>query len=472
MRVLERIIVFCKPDLKIPPAWRSSWIQNDNLAFINTAIIGLWSISLGHILHHFLVDEPLKLSPERLWTSYRVGMSVYSVGTALVLSHIKFKFGPLLVRLPFLIWGAVQSYLQAETMQWSDKVPYGFSVLVPCVISIVARLSPLASGFYLIALFAVGMQFWNPAKDNNMIYSAAVVGLVIVSVFRSRMVNEVDLFITTQKERDAQSKLIASQIELNDQIKAFLPKIIYQRFQALVQNNGLTSLQAMDEVMRVRVAPVACLYSDIRGYTQMSKQSTEFLVDSVIPNMKVCTDIVESNNGVPRVIADLIFAYFDEQPEVSILRSVKSAISIYLANVQYPDIKRFIIISFGEARVGNVGGSGNSREITAMGSVANIVNRIDLLTKEATFKSKISTDLLLLTERATEKLLQQFPLIKFEYIYLNSIGLKIKDFPEETRVGTIRMNRELLDFTTLEIDRQTRKFLEVKSMQNFERLRL
>lgn len=220
MKLLESLIVFFFPELKIPLNVKGLWEADENQAFLTSAKVGLLLITVGHIAHHFLVDVPLKLEPEYRWFSYRMLMSavaLFTLAITIVLSKKESGY----LRAPFLIWGVIQSYYQAQTMVWSEKVPYFFSILIPVLISTVARLSPGSTVVYLSLCLAVGIPFWNPEQNDFMIYSAAVVGLAAAVVFRSRMSSDVSAFLAHQEKIKAQKELVQKQIELNEQIKSF-----------------------------------------------------------------------------------------------------------------------------------------------------------------------------------------------------------------------------------------------------------
>ena len=71
---------------------------------------------------------------------------------------------------------------------------------------------------------------------------------------------EIAGFLAEQEKLQAQKKLIESEIELNSEIRAFLPKQIYDRMIVERQRRRTTVLQAMDEALRPRLKTVACLF--------------------------------------------------------------------------------------------------------------------------------------------------------------------------------------------------------------------
>ena len=58
-------------------------------------------------------------------------------------------------------------------------------------------------------------------------------------------------------------------------------------------------------------------------------------------------------------------------------------------------VNRHILISFGEALVGNIGGHNSSTNITALGTPVNILSRIDEITKNDNIRSLLDTNSLI-----------------------------------------------------------------------------
>jgi hypothetical protein len=83
--------------------------------------------------------------------------------------------------------------------------------------------------------------------------SAVSVTLMFVSGLVSKISTEINAFIADQNNLEAQRKIIEREIELNQQIKAFLPKEIYRRFLLLVEKN-ITPQQAMRELLDTKEA--------------------------------------------------------------------------------------------------------------------------------------------------------------------------------------------------------------------------
>ena len=105
--------------------------------------------------------------------------------------------------------------------------------------------------------------------------------------------------------------------------------------------------------------------------------------------MQEAVTITEDHDGVPRVIGDLLLAYYDSADmKANIRNAVLSAWRMSKLRFTSDDnphsthtIQRYFIITCGEAIVGNIGGIGSAREITALGSCVNKASRIDEYSK-------------------------------------------------------------------------------------------
>jgi class 3 adenylate cyclase len=93
-------------------------------------------------------------------------------------------------------------------------------------------------------------------------------------------------------------------------------------------------------------------------------------------------------------------------------------------------IRRYILISSGEAMVGNFGGLDSSIEITALGSPVNFLSRVDELTKAPEIKSRIQHGDLILCAPTVNLLRELGAPLEFEELNLKDIGLTLRDFPE------------------------------------------
>lgn len=447
MRLIERFILLGIPELRIPPKWKTLWATREHGGFTTVGMVTMVAAGILHLLHIPLVDIPMKLEPASLWQTYRISIAALAFFCTGAQWLLRGKTQRFYSQWPYFIWGTIQSYYQAKTMMWSDQVPYGFVLVLPLIITVPLRRGPLFSVLSILFFYGIGFEFWGIHQPLPAMVSGAVLATGVVAMLRSRMSVDVGAFIAVQENIETQSKLIESQMDLNNQIKSFLPKVIYDRFLKILRSRRSTSLQAMDEVLRLRQTLVSCMYSDIRGYTELSKGSVALMSEKIIPNIRRCTEIVEENNGVSRLVGDLVFAYFDEAPDVSILRSAVCAMEIFFFNADlnrvegHPEIRRYMILSFGEVLLGNVGGGENAREITVMGSPANLLSRIDQLTKHPKIREVISESKMILSSDAAALVQKIVPEVSMSAIRLNDLDVQLRDFPEEKELFTFEMSK-------------------------------
>ena len=95
----------------------------------------------------------------------------------------------------------------------------------------------------------------------------------------------------------------------------------------------MSVIQATDEVLRPRNKMISCLFTDIRNFTNSSKDLDKYLSRAAIPNIKLITSIADRNGGISRVIGDLVLAYYDDYDEdKNIQDSFSAAVSICIEN--------------------------------------------------------------------------------------------------------------------------------------------
>ena len=112
------------------------------------------------------------------------------------------------------------------------------------------------------------------------------------------------------------------------------------------------------------------------------------------------------------------------------------------------EIRRYILISSGDALVGNFGNMDSSLEITALGPPVNLLSRIDELTKTEVMSKLLDHGDLLIDQKAHDELKVIRCPIHLEPIDLESIGLSIRDFPDEKYLYRISPTEQNLDFIT------------------------
>jgi class 3 adenylate cyclase len=256
---------------------------------------------------------------------------------------------------------------------------------------------------------------------------------------RSKYAGDIRYFLANQGYISTQKRMIALNIEFTNRIRSFLPKEISSRLSRHLTQNRLTVLQAVDQVLAPTGRQIACLFTDIRGFATGQAHHDHQSDERVVWNATTGSRLVEEHRGIPRKVGDLLFAYFDDQSIYSNLtRCLLAAIAIVDTNAQLKEADegrttaggRYVLVSTGDAVVGNLGGYESSIEITALGSPVNLLSRIDELAKNPSFrKCAHERDLVLCPHTAT--LLQRLELPwHIERLAVAELGTSIRDFEE------------------------------------------
>jgi len=331
---------------------------------------------------------------------------------------------------------------------WWDGTPWLFSFLFVAITTSVIRLSPLNSVIFATLAISTQVPFLaSTGVPISSLISAGIITLLLLVLLRSSHIADIKNFVLKQENIAAQKQIIELNIEFSDRIRAFIPKVIAKRLEDYVVQNRLTVLQAAVEVLKPRRTNVACLYSDIRGYTQGSKNLEEFVTQSVLPEMKACSDKVEEYSGIPRKVGDLIFAYFDDESQKrNTIRALVAGIEISRLNhdmnatITQSKIRRYILISSGDAIVGNLGGLNSSIEITALGSPVNFLSRVDDLTKNEVMAKLLNPGDMVICKDTHSIVSTLGVKLDCDEINLRSLGLTIRDFPETSVLFRIQPN--------------------------------
>ena len=337
--------------------------------------------------HYFFYDKAMGLDEER-WVAFRMLVIVTAFVAFLFytspLSRSRFH------KLPAILACWIFCYTQAMIVTWWDGTPWLYSFVFVLASIIIVRLTPVMSVVLASLIMITQAPFLLQAGVplSSMVSTGSFVLLMIMTI-RWSHIADIKNFVLNQENVAAQKQIIELNIDFADRLRAFIPKVIAKRLEDYINQNRLTILQAAVEVLRARETNVACLFSDIRGYTQGSKNLESFINNSVLPEMKACSDLVEEYEGIPRKVGDLIFAYFDnDDPNRNTLHALMAGMEIARINqdmnatVTESEIRRYILLSSGDAIVGNLGGLDSSIEITALGSPVNFLSRLDDLTKE------------------------------------------------------------------------------------------
>ncbi len=158
--------------------------------------------------------------------------------------------------------------------------------------------------------------------------------------------------------------------------------------------------------------------------------------------------------------------YYEMFPFFVHLPSLCSGVAILRANNQMnkksksaKKINRYVIISFGQVFHGNFGGNDSSRDITALGDPANILSRIDKLTKKERIKECLSHNQLILSSLVAKTAVTFFPELEIDRIDLKELKVGIDDFPEEIEIGLLELTKSNLRILNFE-----QEYLDVRKV--------
>ncbi len=447
MKWLESIVAYLSPSILLDGTpWKTEWLEREKRSFILALAIWFGLAVPGYIGHYFFFDRVNGLEPLEFWLRFRVAMA-----TAMLVG-LGFYLSPLtassLFRLPAIVLIWLMCFTQAHVAIWYsvDAWIFGFIFVIGGVL--IMRMNPIKSLlFSLVTILTIYYPLMTAGLPLTWYGSASVVTLLFVAVIRGGHLSDVRNYMLEQQNAAAQKQIIELNLEFADRIRAFIPKVIAERLEALVNEKRFSILQASVEVLRPETKNVACLFSDIRGFTQGSKNLQSFVNDSVMPEVRACSDAIEKYAGIPRKIGDLVFAYFDDNDvRINVLRSLLAGIEIAQVNedmnqtVTSVEVKRFILLSAGPAVVGNIGGLDSSMEITALGSPVNFLSRLDDATKIPQLAEKLSVGDILMSEEANSVLLDLNSQIETTTFDLTELGIEIRDFPETRFIYSMRPN--------------------------------
>jgi class 3 adenylate cyclase len=438
--ILNSIIFFFVPSWMLNSTpWKDIWIDTQKEKFVRTTRLSMPILGVGYLLHYFFVDTPLGLTVDGRWLYYRVGIFAISMVT-FGASFVKIKNSVNVCKLLFWVTALVTGWAQANSMLWYSGVSSTWAFFISISLCMFYRAEPINVIAMLTLLMLVQWPSFELSHQNiNLIWGSVIVSYLIIGLVVKGRSDEIESFIMVQRQIDMEKTLAEVQQSLADQVRAFMPKKINEKIQFFLRN-GYTVTQAIDEVLRARNATVAVLFSDIRGYTQSSKNQT-FIRDRALPNIKNCTSIVESYGGVPRLIGDLVFAYFEIDQQQNVEEVYSAAVEILKSNKLQNEnsslethLTRYVVLDFGNVTCGNLGGVDSSREITALGIPVNRASRIDQLTKSKILKDHLGDQAIIMTSdfiRAATERNFRIPALPINLIELS---LVIRDFENESEL--------------------------------------
>ena len=441
MRWLDDSLGYLFPhSLVAETPWGDEWQKQEKDAFVRNCQIAYLLIGIGYLANFFFFDVPMGLEPIEYWAAFRGSMVALCLSTSFYYQRLGDSVNSWF-RVPGIFMALVFCHSQAWVTIFYGKEAWVFFFFFVIGTCIVLRLTSFQSFAWcvLVTLVSTPVLLAGEVGLQNLM-SGMIVATFSSVIIRASVLSEVRLFLANQKHDEAQQQLLNLSAEYADRVKTFIPRVIADRLTDLMDRQRMNVVEASIEALKSKKKVVSCLFTDIRGFTQGSKDLDGFIIDSVLPEVASCSDAIEELQGIPRKIGDLIFAYFDEDlPQVNAARSMMAGYEIARINESMnmrssSEIKRYILISSGEAMVGNFGGLDTSIEITALGSPVNFLSRIDELTKEQGLAQNLSGGDLVFDEATLENLVALGIDIDFMKVDLEPLGLSIRDFPEVTHI--------------------------------------
>jgi len=447
---LRHILEYLWPELILKGTpWFDAWSRGHKKQFADRSKVFFALVGITYIGHYYLVDIPNNKTPIEAWFVFRMVMA------ALASFCIAIYFFKPFIETRYVKWPAICAMsagciTQSFVPLYFSEAPWFYPYLFVFASVLVLGSSPIKS---LLFATPIMLTYYFPLVSAGVpsyqLTSAMVVCMVVIFVVRTSYISDIRNYVLTKERDQYRDEVIELGKEFEDRLKSFIPRVIAERLQNLIDNTKMTVIEATLDVLTPKKKSVACLWSDIRGFTQGSKDLDDFLADSVIPEVKVCSDAVEKYEGIPRKIGDLIFAYFDSvENKLNLVRSLLAAFELSEINkdmnetVSTVNVKRYILVSSGEALVGNLGGMNSGVEITALGSPVNFLARLDDATKAPGLAKYLEPGDVVLCPRSAQMLLELDSEIDCVPVCLKSENVAIRDFPEVAQVFVLRPSTE------------------------------
>ena len=453
MQNFRKVIEYLWPEVLLAGTqWYNDWRTDHLRHFANRCKIFFSLTAAAYVLHYYLVDVPNNKEPIEAWFLFRMAMATICALCVIFYSVPRWSDSRW-AKLPAIVAMIAGCYTQAHVAVYFPEAPWIYPYIFVFSSVLVLATTPLKSLAFATPLM---ISFVNPLEQAGVPFyqlaSATAVCAIVIFVVRTSSISDIRNFVLTQERDESRREIIKLGKEYEGRLRSFIPRVIYERLEYLVDEKKMSILEATVEVLRPRKQTVACLWSDIRGFTQDSENIDDFLSESVVPEVKACSDAVETHRGIPRKIGDLIFAYFDEANEhLNLARAVQAGIRISELNADLNatfstiQVKRYILISTGEALIGNVGGLNSGVEITALGPPVNFLARLDEATKDPALSKHLSAGDIIMCPNSASALVPLGFCSEIKRIDIRAEGIEIRDFPDVKDVFVLHPTQRLND---------------------------
>lgn len=462
MRLIDSMISYFVPDVLITdPEWKEKWSQLQKENFLRYVGFFFFVIAIGYIANYFLFDVPMGLEPADFWLTFRVLMAAMAaVCTAFYISPwTRTRF----YKVPAMLGCFTMCYTQAYVTIWFSQDAWLFFYFFVMGCTLILSLNVIWSIAYASSLCILGAPILEESGITpEYTVSSTIVVIGFVAIMRRSALSDVRNFLLSEQNLAQQKRIAELSNEYAGRVQSFIPRVIADRMSNYIED-GMSVVEASIEALKARKKPIACLFTDIRGFTQDSKELDDFIAKSVMPEVTACSNAIEDLSGIPRKVGDLIFAYFDDDSmHLNILRAIRAGVQVARLNeamnlsASEKRINRYILISSGEAMVGNFGGLDSSIEITALGTPVNFLSRVDDITKSPAIADRLDSGDLILSSEVKEFVDELDIDIHCEHIDLDYAKIEIRDFPEVRalyKLAPTHELEELLDEVLMEVIR-------------------
>lgn len=427
-------------------AWEAEWKSQEQASFLTIIRVASPLIAAFYVAHYFFYDVPMGLEPIQRWLAFR--LTVASIWVATFLFYVSPLSRRDWYKTPALLATWATCISQAVAMLWYGQQAWIFGFIMLAGSVLLLRLPVIQSVVFVLLVAASQARIYLDAGLSwPDIVTGTLVVLGIAVILRSSHSNDIRYYILNKQNARAQEEIAQLNSDMAQRIQAFIPRIIANRMSYAIEVERRTVVEASINVLEPTKKQIACLHSDIRGYTQNSKSLEDFVYKSVIPEVKACSEAIERYQGVPRKIGDLVFAYFDSNDiEKNILFALLAAFDIAQLNKDINetfatvDIRRYVLIDAGDAIVGNIGGLDSSIEITALGPPVNFLSRLDEATKAPALAARLSHGDILMSQDCA-LLSSTIRGLEHETLDLSEMGIQIRDYPNTHRIVRILPNQ-------------------------------
>lgn len=354
-------------------------------------------------------------------------------------------------------------------MRIDSKIPFYFCIFIAASTAMLSKLNSALTVIYYFGFGFIALSIAKPVieiqgKTGEVFSLFLSVGTVLL-IYSSRIVSDVELLLGEFKQIALQEKIELERSQHLKHIRSLLPRRIDQRLDFLVSTRKYPIAHGIETVMKEEDKPnVAAFFCDIRAFTQNTKLVGSEPHKEVKRVLQDSTDIVEEYWGIPKPSGDLILSYYDEiSADVNIVNAFTSAWQTQTYTILRQKlhvngtVKRYYLLSYGLASVGNMGGVNSAREITVIGPPYNILARLDPLTKEESLGVALEGETMIVTKAFYERIINIYEKLEVKEINLSNLGLSIRDFPEEPLVYCIPRSTANIELFNNEIITDAKK---------------